>query len=235
MSEHSSNGMLAENPLELEMVFSEGVFIADGDVKLNDGAKPEEGKETETVEREAKNQMVPVSEPKIEPETPVQEAVNVPEENAIKKELNAIPVKEAAVEIVSENTEKPAVIALSKPVRVLINFQNGLFNGEDQTRELVKKFFSIITKNGKVLDENFYEIVDVRGSANPPKNILLKGALKMIVFGTVNNEVCEGLRQYEVRMVEGIAVAQFPALSEVMADSESKQKFALALKKYFGQ
>ena len=235
MSEHSSNGMLAENPLELEMVFSEGVYIADGDVKLNDGSKPEEGKETETVEREAKNQMVPVSEPKIEPETPVQEAVNVPEENAIKKELNAIPVKEEAVEIVSENTEKPAVVALSKPVRVLINFQNGLFNGEDQTRELVKKFFSIITKNGKVLDENFYEIVDVRGSANPPKNILLKGALKMIVFGTVNNEVSEGLRQYEVRMVEGIAVAQFPSLNELMESSESKQKFALALKKYFGQ
>ena len=235
MREHSSNGMLAENPLELEMVFSEGVFIADGDVKLNDGSKPEEGKETETEERESKDEMVPVSEPKIEPETPVQEAVNVPEENAIKKELNAIPFKEAAVEIVAENTEKPAIVALSKPVRVLINFQNGLFNGEDQTRELVKKFFSIITKNGKVLDENFYEIVDVRGSANPPKNILLKGALKMIVFGTVDNEVCEGLRQYEVRMVEGIAVAQFPALSEVMADSESKQKFALALKKYFGQ
>lgn len=235
MSEHSSNGMLAENPLELEMVFSEGVFIADGDMKLNDGLKPDEGKETETEERETKDEMVPVSEPALETETPVQEAVKVLEENAIKKELNAIPVEEAAVEIVSENTEKPAVVALSKPVRVLINFQNGLFNGEDQTRELVKKFFSIITKNGKVLDENFYEIVDVRGSANPPKNILLKGALKMIVFGTVNNVVCEGLRQYEVRMVEGIAVAQFPALSEVMADSESKQKFALALKKYFGQ
>jgi len=41
--------------------------------------------------------------------------------------------------------------------------------------------------HGKVLDENFYEIVDVRGSANPPKNILLKGALKMIVFGTVDS------------------------------------------------
>jgi hypothetical protein len=235
MSEDNSKGMLAENPLELEMIFAEGVFVVDRELPQEEKPKPPVQEPAGKTEKKAE-EVTEIPEVQV---APVEENIveNVPEvihNGEIQNESAHEQVTEEKVKV-SEEQAVPVISGLSKPVRVLIRFSDGLYEGEEQTRDLIKRFFSIINKNGKVLDENYYEILDVKNRQTLPVNVLLNKAMKIIVFGVVESEVCEGLKQYEVRKIESAAVAQFPALTQVMENAESKQKFALALKKFFGQ
>jgi len=236
MSEQKSNGVLAENPLELEMIFAEGVFLHPEDSKPGISDKNVVMPETEhevTVETEAANTMNEVANVKLsEPDMEIQPKTEIEETSTVD-----IPIVKTEEEDLAKAQEIVSVqkIILNKPVRVLIRYSDGLFEDETKTRDLIGKFFSIITKNGKVLDETFFEIVDVKNRDILPIEVLLDKAIKIIVFGKVENEVCDGLKPFELRNFSKVSVAQFPALSEIMESNENKQKFALALKKYFGQ
>lgn len=235
MSEHNNDEMQAENPLELELIFADGVFISPLDAEVYD-VKSEVS--AGTGETAAENgsisgigyEVSKRDKPQLQAneKSSVEVSPTLSNKESLDEEMQQVQQNDSK----KINDEKPE---WNKPVRVLIRYRDGLFEGEEQTRDLIRKFFSIITKNGRVLDESFYELIDIGEHTDFSKEQLLNKALRIIVFGTVDLSFCNGLKHFEVRTIDAVSVVQFPSLEQIMKSGENKQQFALALKKYFGQ
>lgn len=216
MAVENNKGMVVENPLELQMIFPDGLFLF-GDEHT--------GSAQESKERE----------PESETKAAVQVHTPTPEETVgsdkVKFRQNEVEPTMPDEPILDETLQKRK--SLTREIRLCVDLSDASLKPFGSVSDLIARMISIIQWKGEALTLDRTDFVDLSDPQNLDTDWLFANAANAVVFGGHQLIRTGPLTDYTVMELQGCKVLFVPDIPAIMAGPETKKLFAGHLKIFF--
>lgn len=215
MTAGNNTGMVVENPLELQLVFPDGLFLFEDEniVRESVSGTPEK---TLTATEET-----------------ISETAEVNDKTEVGEEASAAVIGEVGDHVVEPLPEQPLRESLQHPVRVCLDFSDPSLQPFGNIHDLLERMMSIVKWQDRTLSPEIVDFVDISLPGNSDSNWLFGHAGKGVVFGSADKFGAAGEPDYSVKQITACEVLFVPPIPAIMAGNEHKKRFAEHLKKFF--